>query len=104
MLNVRQIERATEDLDSEVVDDARPSDRVRTLSETVALTLTEAPEASKQEDETHWLPTGHTRLDDVLGGLKDSNLVVMAGRPSMGKSVADPGRLHQAFSVSREMS
>jgi replicative DNA helicase len=78
----------TETLVAEVVDDARPSDRVRTLSETVVTALTEAAEASKQEDGIIGCPTGLTRLDDVLGGLKDSNLIVMAGRPGMGKSAA----------------
>lgn len=32
------------------------------------------------------LPTGFTELDEKLGGLHPSNLVVLAARPSMGKS------------------
>lgn len=32
------------------------------------------------------LPTGYPELDDLLSGLKPGNLVVIAARPSMGKS------------------
>jgi replicative DNA helicase len=32
------------------------------------------------------LPTGYDRLDDMLGGLHDGELIVIAGRPSTGKS------------------
>lgn len=32
------------------------------------------------------VPTGYTMLDQVLGGLQKSDLIVVAGRPGMGKS------------------
>ena len=32
------------------------------------------------------VPTGLTDLDDKLGGLQPSDLVILAGRPSMGKT------------------
>ena len=31
-------------------------------------------------------PTGLTELDDRLGGLHNSDLIIIAGRPSMGKT------------------
>ena len=32
------------------------------------------------------MPTGLTDLDEKLGGLHKSDLVILAGRPSMGKT------------------
>lgn len=32
------------------------------------------------------LPTGFSRLDNILGGLQPSNLVIVGGRPGMGKT------------------
>ena len=37
-------------------------------------------------DNTKGIPTGFTELDKQTGGLKSGNLVIVAGRPSMGKS------------------
>lgn len=37
-------------------------------------------------DNTRGVPTGFTELDRQTGGLKSGNLVIVAGRPSMGKS------------------
>ncbi|MBN1287915.1 MAG: replicative DNA helicase [Anaerolineae bacterium] len=38
------------------------------------------------QDETHGVPTGFTDLDRMLGGMQRSDLLVVAGRPGMGKS------------------
>ena len=59
------------------------------------------------------IPTGYTRLDAVIGGLKPSNFIVLAARPSQGKSamagniaenvlMADPERVVALFAL--EMS
>ena len=32
------------------------------------------------------MPTGLTELDEKLGGLHKSDLIILAGRPSMGKT------------------
>ena len=32
------------------------------------------------------VPTGLTELDEKLGGLHKSDLIILAGRPSMGKN------------------
>jgi len=58
------------------------------------------------------LPTGFTQLDDLLGGFQPGDLVIIAGRPSMGKtafglSVAQHNVLHDVRPVvffSMEMS
>lgn len=38
------------------------------------------------QDKTHGVPTGFTDLDKVLGGMQESDLLIIAGRPGMGKS------------------
>ncbi|MDD5308679.1 MAG: DnaB helicase C-terminal domain-containing protein [Deltaproteobacteria bacterium] len=55
------------------------------------------------------LPTGFRQLDDLIGGMKPGDLIVLAGRPSMGKtalalqmvfnSVRGNGRLALLFSL-----
>ena len=36
------------------------------------------------------VPTGLTELDKKLGGLHKSDLIILAGRPSMGKTAQLP--------------
>ncbi len=38
------------------------------------------------QDETHGVPTGFADLDKLLGGMQRSDLLIIAGRPGMGKS------------------
>ena len=40
----------------------------------------------KKEGKIAGLPTGLKDLDKKLGGLHDSDLIIIAGRPSMGKT------------------
>ncbi len=42
--------------------------------------------SNKNEEGIVGVPTGLTELDDRLGGLHKSDLVIIAGRPSMGKT------------------
>lgn len=42
--------------------------------------------AYKQKGTVIGVPTGLTDLDNLLGGLQDSDLLILAGRPSMGKT------------------
>ncbi|HEV8025926.1 MAG TPA: replicative DNA helicase [Stellaceae bacterium] len=51
---------------------------------TKAITLAEA--AFKRAGRTTGVSTGFTDLDKLLGGLHPSDLVILAGRPSMGKT------------------
>src|SRR5690606_25779025 len=39
------------------------------------------------------VPTGFTMLDQMTGGLGQSDLVIIAGRPSMGKCIVSGSRI-----------
>ncbi len=41
---------------------------------------------SKRQERVTGIPTGFAKLDDLTAGLQGSDLVVIAGRPSMGKT------------------
>ena len=49
-------------------------------------TIEMATLAMKNEKGIVGVPTGLTALDEMLGGLHKSDLVILAGRPSMGKT------------------
>ncbi len=55
---------------------------VSAMSEAVAI----ARKASERDGGLAGLATGFTDLDQKLGGLQDSDLVIIAGRPGMGKT------------------
>lgn len=40
----------------------------------------------RTESKPRGLPTGFRALDDILGGIREHELMILAGRPSMGKS------------------
>lgn len=69
-------------------------------------------ELSKQEGTMRGLPTGFRHLDNILGGLQKSDLIIIAARPSMGKStfstcIAEHVAIHEKKTVgifSLEMS
>ena len=50
------------------------------------LTIEMASAAFKNEEGIVGVPTGLTLLDDRLGGMHSSDLLIIAGRPSMGKT------------------
>ena len=56
------------------------------FDEAMRLTIEMATNAYKNEEGIVGVPTGLTDLDDRLGGLHESDLVIIAGRPSMGKT------------------
>ena len=49
-------------------------------------TIEMASAAYKNEEGIVGVPTGLRDLDDKLGGLHQSDLIIIAGRPSMGKT------------------
>ena len=75
---VDQAERMMLDVNDDVVDEGLQ--HVKDLMKGVFHTI------ESQEDRIPGLPTGLTDLDDKLMGLKPGTFVVVAGRPSMGKS------------------
>jgi len=54
--------------------------------EAMRLTIEMASNAYKNEEGIVGVPTGLRDLDDRLGGLHNSDLLIIAGRPSMGKT------------------
>ena len=56
------------------------------FDEAMKLTIEMASNAYKNEEGIVGVPTGLRDLDDRLGGLHNSDLVIIAGRPSMGKT------------------
>ena len=56
------------------------------FDEAMRQTIEMASNAYKNEEGIVGVPTGLTDLDDRLGGLHKSDLVIIAGRPSMGKT------------------
>ena len=56
------------------------------FDEALKFTIEMASNAYKNEEGIVGVPTGLKDLDDRLGGLHKSDLVIIAGRPSMGKT------------------
>ena len=59
-----------------------------------------AQAAFKRDGKTVGVPSGFTQLDLMLGGLHKSDLIVLAGRPSMGKTAL---ATNIAFNVARSL-
>jgi len=56
------------------------------IKETLADAFDRIDKLSKYKEGLRGLPTGFTALDNILAGLQKSDLIVLASRPSMGKS------------------
>ena len=56
------------------------------FEEAMKLTIEMASNAYKNDEGIVGVPTGLRDLDDRLGGLHQSDLIIIAGRPSMGKT------------------
>jgi len=56
------------------------------LKETIEETWQRIDELSKRKGQLRGLATGFTALDNLLAGLQKSDLIILAARPSMGKS------------------
>lgn len=56
------------------------------LSEIAKRTLKRIEIASKRKNMVTGIPTGYTRFDELTSGLQPSDLVIVAARPSMGKT------------------
>lgn len=54
--------------------------------ELAARTLTHMEKVFAQHSAITGVPTGFTRLDDMTGGFQKSDLIIIAARPSMGKT------------------
>ena len=58
----------------------------RRISETINETIKEIEQRSKYENKFSGLPSGLISLDRITGGWQKSDLVILAARPSMGKT------------------
>jgi replicative DNA helicase len=52
--------------------------------------------AINREGDVSGIPSGINELDDVLGGFQNSNLIIIGGRPGMGKSALVTSFAHSA--------
>lgn len=62
--------------------------RPKRLSVLVDASLNRAAELMRTGVQVVGIPSGLKDLDEVTGGWRDGNLIILAGRPSMGKSAA----------------
>ncbi len=60
--------------------------RDRPLQESLAAEINGIEQAAKSDDAVTGLPTGFSRLDEMLNGLHRGRLYVIAARPAMGKT------------------
>ena len=70
------------------------------FDEAMKMTIDMAQNAYKNEEGIVGVPTGLRDLDDRLGGLHQSDLVIIAGRPSMGKTAL---ATNIAFNAARKL-
>jgi replicative DNA helicase len=56
------------------------------ISEVLGQTFERISELYNSKDEFRGIPTGFTEIDRILGGLHNSDLIILAARPSMGKT------------------
>jgi replicative DNA helicase len=82
---VGQIERAEAKL-FELASSGQAEGGFQPFTTALASAITMAQAAFKRDGKTVGVATGFTDLDKKLGGLHPSDLVILAGRPSMGKT------------------
>lgn len=92
---VEQIEKAEQQLfDLATTGDSRSGFQTfRSASQTA---ITQADLAFKRKGTVIGVPTGLRDFDALLGGLQDSDLLILAGRPSMGKTALATTIAYQA--------
>jgi replicative DNA helicase len=56
------------------------------FSKSIAASIRMAEAAFRREGQLTGVPSGFTDIDKLLGGLHPSDLIILAGRPSMGKT------------------
>jgi replicative DNA helicase len=81
-----QIEKAENDLF--ILDQKGASSKRSTysLKESLVSAMDKTQKAFKRDSKISGVPTSYTDLDHLLGGLQNSDLLILAGRPSMGKT------------------
>ena len=102
----RELIRVTSEIQAKAFDDSQDVDELLDFSEqelfeiaegnikkeTVKLNkliqeaINQIEEASKREDNLSGVPSGFTKLDRITSGWQNSDLIIIAARPSMGKT------------------
>lgn len=98
----RMVARLSGDLDAVVEISSTGSKGLVPLRDGHRVAMEEAETAYKSEDKISGLSTGLTDLDAKLGGLHDGNLIILAGRPQMGKTALAWGIAHAVAAAYRE--
>jgi replicative DNA helicase len=96
-----QIERAEQKL-FRLAEEGQPEGGFRTLESSLASAVTLMEAAYKRESGLTGVATGFRDLDEMLGGLHPSDLVILAGRPSMGKTALATNIAFSAAKAFRE--
>ncbi len=81
----KQVERAEHHL-YEVVTTGRFNDGLVSLKDATVRALDSAAQAFRKETHVVGVTTGFRPIDGLLGGLHPSDLIILAGRPAMGKT------------------
>jgi replicative DNA helicase len=68
------------------VTERKNSEDYMSVGDAMARTLDEVEAADKHDGTLLGVPTGFTELNEITGGLQKGHMVVIAARPSMGKS------------------
>ena len=78
------------------------SNKLIAFSESIKLAMATANLANKNKGKLSGISSGFLALDDLLGGLHKSDLVILAGRPSMGKTALATNMAYNAASNKNE--
>ncbi|MEQ9487371.1 MAG: replicative DNA helicase [Alphaproteobacteria bacterium] len=99
----KQIERAEEQL-YRLAETGDVDNRVTDLGQAAMLALQAAEEAYKRDSHIVGVTSGFNDLDQMLGGLHRSDLLILAGRPSMGKTALATNIAFNAANSHREIA
>ena len=83
---IEQIEKAEQELFNLSTLGRDTSSNFRAIKASLGDALEKIQQAYKQKESVTGISTGFVDLDKVLCGLQDSDLLILAGRPSMGKT------------------
>ena len=78
------------------------SNKLIAFSESIKLAMTSAHLAHENKGSLSGISSGFLALDDLLGGLHKSDLIILAGRPSMGKTALATNIAYNAASNKNE--
>jgi len=68
------------------ISNSRSQSAYKSVNEFVKRSIERVNELSKNNDPITGVPTGFERFDDLTAGLQAANLIIIAARPSMGKT------------------